>query len=142
MARPGLSIGTLARRTATKVETIRYYERIGVMPPPPRTAGGHRLYDAADVKRLRFVQRSRDLGFSLDAVREMLDLADGGTATCDQVAEIAERHLGAVRARLADLRRMEKTLAETLTRCSGAEVPDCPLMDHLLGEADGDERGG
>jgi DNA-binding transcriptional MerR regulator len=88
-----LSIGDLARKTATKVETIRYYERIGLLPAPARTAGGQRAYAPDHLRRLAFVRRARDLGFTLDQVRTLLDLADQPDHACAAVDEVARIHL-------------------------------------------------
>lgn len=129
-----IAIGELARRSGVNIETIRYYERAGVMPRPPRTAGGHRAYGDADVKRLSFVRRARELGFSLDDVREMLRLVDAGDVTCAQVRELTLRHLDDVRARIADLERMERVLADTAARCAGDATPDCPILETLYEE--------
>jgi MerR family mercuric resistance operon transcriptional regulator len=125
------SIGGLARETGSNVETIRYYERIELLPEPPRTTGGHRLYGLDAVKRLSFIRRCRDLGFSVDEIRELLALVDGGHYTCDEVREVVMRHLGEVRQRLVSLRAMERALGRVAAACSGGEVPDCPFIDTL-----------
>jgi len=127
-----IPIGALSKRTRVNIETIRYYERSGVLPPPPRTQGGHRAYDEDHLKRLNFVRRSRELGFSLDEVRQMLGLVDGGDATCDQVRHMTLEHLADVKAKIADLRRMERTLKDTAARCAGDQTPDCPIIDALF----------
>ncbi|RMF39388.1 MAG: MerR family transcriptional regulator [Alphaproteobacteria bacterium] len=124
----------LARLTGCNLETIRYYERIGVMPEPPRTAANYRAYDETHVARLRFVMRARDLGFSLDEVRDLLALVDGGAQSCAEVRAMASAHLEAVRERIADLRRIETVLAETVSRCSGEDVPECAVIDALAGQ--------
>ena len=121
----------LARRTGCNLETIRYYEKIGMMPDPPRTASGYRVYDDAHVSRLRFILRARELGFSIEQIRGLLDLVDGGTQTCAEVKERTERHLADVRAKIADLKRIEKVLAGTAAQCSGEEVPECPVREAL-----------
>lgn len=121
----------LAQRTGCNLETIRYYEKIGVMPDPPRTASGHRIYDDSHVARLRFILRARELGFAIEQIRGLLDLVDGGTQTCAEVKERTERHLADVRAKIADLRRIEKVLASTAAQCSGDEVPECPVLKAL-----------
>ena len=121
----------LARETGCNLETIRYYENIGVMPDPPRTAAGHRVYDESHVARLRFVMRMRELGFTLEEVRGFLALTDGGTQTCAEVRDRTEAHLVGVRAKIADLQRIERVLAETAAQCSGKDVPDCPVRDAL-----------
>ncbi|MBW6507802.1 MAG: helix-turn-helix domain-containing protein [Rhodobacteraceae bacterium] len=123
--------GELARATGCNLETIRYYEGAGIMPPPARTDAGHRTYDASDVQRLHFVLRARELGFSLEDVRGLLGLGDGALRTCAEVKEKTETHLAEVRAKIADLQRIEAVLSETASRCTGASVPDCAVLDAL-----------
>lgn len=127
----GLRRGELARRCGCNGETIRYYEKVGLLPPPPRTPAGHRSYDSGDLQRLRFILRARELGFSLQEVRDLLQLVDGGRQTCAEVKARTERHLAAVRARIADLQRIERVLAATAARCSGEQVPECPVLEAL-----------
>ncbi|PWE32850.1 MerR family transcriptional regulator [Maritimibacter sp. 55A14] len=127
----GLYRAALARRTGCNLETIRYYEKIGMMPEPPRTEAGYRVYDDRHLERLRFILRARELGFSLDDIRGLLALVDHGTQTCAEVKERTERHLADVREKIADLRRIERVLAETAAQCSGDEVPDCPVLEAL-----------
>ena len=121
----------LARLTGCHIETIRYYENIGIMPDPPRTARNYRTYDETHVARLRFIMRARDLGFGLDEIRDLLELVDRRVGSCAEVQKIALRHLHSVRARIADLRRIEKVLGETVSRCSGDDVPECAVIDAL-----------
>jgi MerR family mercuric resistance operon transcriptional regulator len=123
----------LARRTGCNLETIRYYEKIGMMPDPPRTPAGYRVYDMSHVSRLKFILRARELGFSIEETRGLLDLVDGGDQTCAEVKERTERHLADVRAKIADLRRIERVLSATAARCSGEDVPDCPVLKTLEG---------
>ncbi len=130
-----LSIGGLSRRTGCKVETIRYYERIGLMPSPPRTEGGHRLYGTDAVKRLTFIRRARELGFPLERIRGLLDLVDSRSYSCVEVGEITRMHLEDVRRRIEDLKRLEHVLAETVAKCAGGETPECPVIDALFREA-------
>ena len=131
-----IQIGELARRTGCSVETIRYYERVGVLPRPPRSAGRYRLYDSGDVRRLAFVRRARELGFTLDEVRALLVLSAANTEnTCSEVREVTARHLADVRAKIADLRAMERVLSEAVRRCNAGEVPGCPLIDTLTASA-------
>lgn len=127
----GLQRAKLAQRTGCNLETIRYYEKIGMMPDPPRTASGYRIYDDSHVARLGFILRARELGFAIEQICGLLDLVDGGTQTCAEVKERTERHLADVRAKIADLRRIEKVLASTAAQCSGDEVPECPVLDAL-----------
>lgn len=125
------SIGTLSRRTGCNIETIRYYERIGLMPAPPRTAGGHRSYGGVHERRLNFIRRSRELGFSIEQIRLLLGLVDGGRYTCGEVKSVTDRHLDEVRRKLADLRRLKRTLQEISAACAGGRVPECPIIDSL-----------
>ena len=127
----GLTRGDLARATGCNIETIRYYEKIGLLPDPSRTDAGYRIYSAAHATRLRFILRARELGFSMEDIRGLLGLEDGAAPTCAEVKERTERHLADVHAKIADLRRIESVLAETAGRCSGADVPDCPVLDTI-----------
>ena len=129
---PRLTIGGLSRRTGCNIETIRYYERAGLMPAPPRSRGGHRLYDAGHEKRLVFIRRSRQLGFALDQIRALLGLVDGGDYTCAEVKATTLAHLDAVRGKIADLTRMAAVLDEMAARCDGGEVPACPILEALF----------
>ena len=130
MADTAIPIGELSRRTGCNIETIRYYERIGLMPAPPRR-GRYRSYGAADVGRLGFVRRARELGFTLDEVRALLGLAAGGHASCAEVRNLAASHLKDVRARIADLKRMERVLADSVRACDAGQDPGCPLIEAL-----------
>ena len=133
-----LTIGELSKRTGCIIETIRYYERIGVMPAPPRTAGGHRIYDRDHLKRLNFVRRARALGFTLDQVRGLLALADERETSCAEVEKLARAQLDQVRARIDDLGRMEAVLDEMVAACAGGAVPECPILEALF---DGSDEG-
>ena len=126
-----LPIGELSRLSGVNIETIRYYERIKLIPAPPRTQSGRRLYSATDLRLLAFIRRSRELGFSLDEIRTLLRLGGPGKASCREVREIASRHLGNIRAKLNDLMKLERLLARTIARCSGRTAPDCPMLDIL-----------
>lgn len=125
----------LARLTGCHLETIRYYETIGIMPEPARTGANHRIYDESHVARLRFVMRARALGFSLEEIRELLRLVDGKAGCCADVRAMALRHVASVRARIRDLERIAATLEDTVSRCSGDAVPDCAVIDALAGRA-------
>ncbi len=125
----GFTRGDLARTTGCNIETIRYYEKTGLLPDPPRTGAGYRIYSAAHATRLRFILRARELGFSMEDIRGLTGLGDGAAPTCAEVRERTERHLADVREKIADLRRIETVLAETASRCSGDEVPECPVID-------------
>ena len=129
---PALTIGALSKHTGVNIETIRFYERVGILPKPPRSAGGHRIYSQDQLMRLSFVRRSRELGFSLDEVRGLLQIVDGGRYTCAEVKAITLNHLADVRRKIADLRRLEQTLASVVGRCRGGRVPDCPVIEALF----------
>ncbi len=129
-----VTIGGLSKQTGCNIETIRYYERIGILLKPPRTEGGHRLYDREHIKRLVLVRRSRELGFSLDEIRTLLRLVDGKRYTCREVKAVTERHLEDIKKKLSDLRRLQKTLRDISSQCEGGLVPDCPIIDALFEE--------
>jgi MerR family mercuric resistance operon transcriptional regulator len=127
----GLSSGRIAKLAGVNLETVRYYERIGLMPKPDRTAGGHRSYSTDHARRLSFIRRARDLGFSLDEIRALLALAQPGKSACAGVKRIASAHLQDVRTKMADLARLEHILAKTVERCVGDQSPACPVLDAL-----------
>jgi MerR family transcriptional regulator, mercuric resistance operon regulatory protein len=127
----GLTIGRLAEQTGVNLETVRYYERIGLMPEPGRTEGRHRNYGPEHSRRLSFIRRSRELGFSIGEIRALLALASPGDVSCAKVKEIAEGHLADVRAKLADLGKLEAILAGAVARCTGDAAPACPVLDIL-----------
>jgi MerR family mercuric resistance operon transcriptional regulator len=124
-------IGALSLQSGVNIETVRYYERSGLLPKPARTGGGHRLYRRRDVDRLRFIRRARDLGFSLDEVRRLLDLANQNSRSCRRVHDIAAEHLAEVRTKIADLHRMEGVLDTMVKACARGTMPKCPLLDTL-----------
>ena len=124
-------IGELSRHSGVNIETIRYYERAKMLPPPPRTASGRRVYDSTHLRTLTFIRRSRGLGFSLDEIRALLRLGGPEKASCREVRAIATHHLEDIRAKLADLKKLERLLATTVARCSGRTAPDCPVLDIL-----------
>jgi MerR family mercuric resistance operon transcriptional regulator len=125
-----MTIGELARRSGSNVETIRYYERAGIIPEPPRSPGRYRVYDDDHLKRLLFVRRARELGFTLDRVRKLLELSDRGAPRAE-VRPVAASHLVDVRRRIADLQKMESVLAEALERCECSQEPGCPVIEAL-----------
>ena len=130
-----LTRGMIAKQSGVNIETVRYYERIGLLPAPPRSVGGHRMYDEDMLKRLHFIRRSRELGFTLDEVRGLLQLVDGGGYTCGEVEALTTAHLGEVRRKLADLKRLERVLREMVAGCQGGEVPECPVIEALFRES-------
>jgi MerR family mercuric resistance operon transcriptional regulator len=127
----GLTIGRLSALAGVNIETIRYYERIKILPPPPRSGSGRRIYDQTHLRTLVFIRRSRELGFSLDEIRALIRLGGPAKATCREVREIAAHHLEDIRAKLRDLKKLERLLASTVAKCSGRTAPDCPVLDIL-----------
>ncbi|WP_066209325.1 MULTISPECIES: MerR family transcriptional regulator [Sphingomonadales] len=125
-----MKIGVVSELTGCNIETIRYYERIGLVAAPPRR-GSYRDYGPSDVDRLRFVRRGRELGFSLEEIGTLLDLAPQDGATCETVQTLAEQHLRNVRAKLADLMRIETALAELVAQCGSRPVNCCPVVESL-----------
>ena len=114
----GLSIGELARRTGVHIETIRYFEKVGLLAEPDRTEGGHRVFTDQHVRALSFIKRARELGFTPGEVRAILELGGPEEACCDEVREIAVHHLDQVRRKMADLERLER-LRDKLDSCIG-----------------------
>lgn len=127
-----MKIGALAKAADCKIETIRYYEKIGLIPEPTRTGSGYREYEDGHMRRLVFVRRSRELGFTIEEIRALLDLVDGGDYTCCEVQSLTMAHLESIREKIADLKKLEKTLAKIASQCSGDEVPECPVIDALF----------
>lgn len=128
-----LTRGQLSKATGCNIETIRYYEKSALLPDPPRSTAGYRVYSKVHTARLRFILRARELGFSLDDIRGLLGLDDGAAPSCADVRERTQQHLLDVRAKIADLRRIEKVLASTAAQCTGDQVPACPVLDALRG---------
>jgi Cu(I)-responsive transcriptional regulator len=126
-----MNIGELARATDMKTETIRYYERIGLLPIPPRTKGNYRDYSAAHVSRLSFTRRARALGFSIQQIRELLDLSDQKKQCCEAVDAIAREHLADVKRKLADLSALRRELDALIGQCRHGTIADCRILDAL-----------
>ena len=128
-----IAVGEFSRRTGCNIETIRYYERIGLLPKPRREEGGRfRRYDRDDVARLRFIRRARQLGFTLDEVRALLRGALGdGEDVRTEARGIAAAHVAGIRAKIADLQAMERVLTDAICECDGGQRPRCPLMEVL-----------
>ncbi len=125
------SIGDLAKVTSTKVETIRYYEQIALLPKPQRTAGNYRSYDASHLARLSFIRRARDLGFSLEQVRNLLSLSDQKDRSCEGIDAIAREHLAEVDRKIADLTALRQELGSLIRQCKRGTVADCRIIDAL-----------
>jgi len=125
------SIGDLARETGAKVQTIRYYETIGLLPPAVRTAGNQRRYRDAHMARLAFIRHGRELGFSLDAIRGLLSLSDHPDQPCDQAHDLAKAHLDAVENRIASLQALRDELGAMVRRCKRGRLGDCKVIEVL-----------
>ena len=123
--------GVLARRSGVNAETIRYYEKIMLLPMPDRNLGGYRVYTEDDYQRLCFIRRCRNIGFSLGEIRGLLALVDGDRVSCEQVKRMADDHLIGIARKIADLKKMQQTLRELSSGCSGDDVLGCPIIDAL-----------
>ena len=129
------SVGDLATACGCKVETVRYYEKTGLLPNPPRTMGGHRVYSLEHLKRLVFIRRSRDLGFTIAQISELLRFIDEPDHNCGEVKAMAMLHARTVQKKINDLQRLQKALNDMAVRCKGRNytVEDCPIIDALFG---------
>jgi len=135
-----IAIGALSKHTGTNIETVRYYERVGLLPAPARSSGGYRLYGTDHLKRLNFIRRARALGFSLAEVRKLLTLADQRRRPCADVRIVAAAHLQDVKAKIADLRQMQRVLKDTVARCEAGTGSHCPMIDALYTDAEAAAR--
>lgn len=126
-----MKIGELARVTDTKVETIRYYESIDLLGSSSRSEGNYRLYEPEAVARLSFIRRARSLGFSIEEVRQLLEMADDDSRSCSAVDVLARRHLQAVDQKLADLKALRRGLHDIIGKCSNGTVADCQIIEAL-----------
>ena len=126
-----LKRGDVARQLDCHIETVRYYEGIGLIEPPQRTQSGHRVYGVDDVARLRFVLRLRELGFPLEDVRALLATVKTGDYACADIAAIAEQQLTEIRRKIDDLRRLERTLLRMTQQCHRGSTPDCAIIEAL-----------
>ncbi|QEA37669.1 helix-turn-helix domain-containing protein [Pistricoccus aurantiacus] len=140
-----IGIGDLARHSGCKPETVRYYERIGLLPKATRSEGGQRRYDARAVRRLTFIRHARDFGFSIEAVRELLKMADHPEMPCDEVDALAKHHLAEVESRLQRLKALRDELKRMVTQCEGGRVESCHIIevlsDHRLCHQRGEHGG-
>lgn len=126
------TIGALSKHTGVKIETIRYYEKSGIMPNPPRSSGGFRMYREAHLNRLTFIRRCRQLGFSMADIEGLLGLVDNRDYTCGEVRTTTLEHADMVAEKIRDLKRLENTLRRIASQCTGDDVPECPIIDALL----------
>lgn len=128
----GLSVGKLARAAGVNVETVRYYERIGILPKPERRESGYRIYGEEDVHRLRFIKHAQQLGFSLKEIKELLELRVQPKSNCEEVRRQTEQKLKNVRQKIEDLQRIERALGELITACQHRQTTDeCPILAAL-----------
>lgn len=126
-----ITIGELARTAGMTPRAIRHYERLGLIQVPIRTDSNYRLFDSDSVERARFIAKSRSLGFSIPEIADLLRAMDDPEHTCAQVAELTQAHLDLVDAKLQTLVEMRRTLAKTLSRCTGKDVPECAVLEFL-----------
>ena len=133
-----LTRGEVAERSGIGFETVRYYEERGLIPKPPRSSAGYRLYDERYVRRLRFIGRAQELGFTLSEIQELLELRGGAETTCSQIKEMAADKREAVEAKMQDLERIRDALDRLSEACEGGDAPtsDCPLLEVMEGKAD------
>jgi MerR family transcriptional regulator, mercuric resistance operon regulatory protein len=128
----GYSIGEIARQTSVNIETIRYYERIGIMPEPDRLANGYRQFSHDHLKRLSFVKKCRELGFTLKEVHTMLMMVDSDNLSCGEIHEMTTGHLDAIEQRIRRLRKLKGVLSKMADQCTQGNVPECPVIDALF----------
>lgn len=126
------SRGVLAQRAGCNAETVRYYEKVGIMPEPARTDAGHRIYTLPDQRRLMLILRLRNLGFSIEELREVLLLIDSDTITCGEVEAITLDHIDVIKSKIRDLRKILKALQELIKKCDGGDTPDCGALTELF----------
>jgi DNA-binding transcriptional MerR regulator len=135
-----MTIGRLSERTGCKVQTVRYYEQIGLLPAPARSAGNQRLYGREHLQRVGFIRHCRELGFPLDTVRDLLALCDQPERSCAQVDKIARAHLQLVQAKISRLTSMQAELERMITECEGGRIADCRIVEALGERAHEAER--
>lgn len=128
----GYAIGEMSKRTGVNIETIRYYERIELMPKPDRTPSGNRQYNHDHLKRLSFIKTSRELGFSINEIRALLEMVDQQNLSCGVVHGLTIGHLDSVREKIKGLRKLEDALELMAAECSQGDVPDCPIIETLF----------
>jgi MerR family mercuric resistance operon transcriptional regulator len=147
MAR-GVQIGKVARATGLSVDTIRFYEKEGLLREPERTEGGFRLYSAPDIEQLYFIHKAQELGFSLAEIRELLLVQDERTEACTHVRDLIQSRLGAVRGKIEDLKRLERHLTQALRKCedalgggkAGPSHEHCPVLEEIARSKNGEEN--
>ncbi len=126
-----LKRGELAKRTGCHLESIRYYENAGLMPEPARTDAGHRIYDGEGERRLKFILRARELGFTVEELKGLLKLVDGDSQSCGEVYDMTQAHIASIQNKIADLKKLKKTLSRISMGCARGDAPECPIIDAL-----------
>ena len=130
------AIGEMSRHTGVKIETVRYYEKIGLIPKPNRSEGGNRLYNDVQLQRLFFIKRCREIGFSQSEIRTLLSMVDQENVTCAEVHSVTTAHVADIRQKIKDLRKLEKVLTKMANECSRGDVPECPIIEALFDSKD------
>lgn len=125
-------IGEMSRQTGVNIETVRYYERIGMMPKPNRSEGGNRLYNTEQLQRLFFIKRCREIGFHLSEIKILLSMVDNTEVTCSEVHDITIKHIADVKRKIKDLRKLEKVLTKMASECNQGNIPECPIIETLF----------
>ena len=127
-----IGIGEMSRQTGGGIETIRYFEKIGMMPPPGRSEGGNRQYNNDHLQRLFFLNRCRQIGFSQNEIKALLLMVDAKDITCSEVHNITVEHIRDIKKKIRDLRKLEKVLTKMANECSRGDIPDCPIIETLF----------
>jgi MerR family mercuric resistance operon transcriptional regulator len=125
------AIGGVSRATGVNIETIRYYERIGLLSQPIRNNARHRRYSSEHQQRLSFIRRARELGFSIEEIKALLGLAGGHNRSCAEIKAITQAHLGGIRQKIRDLKKLDKILADLAARCGDGKAPTCPILEAI-----------
>ena len=127
-----MGIGEMSRQTGVGIETIRYFEKIGMMPAPGRSEGGNRQYTNDHLQRLFFINRSRQIGFSQSEIKTLLSMVDAKDVTCAEVHSITVEHIRDIKQKIRDLRKLEKVLTQMANECSRGDIPECPIIETLF----------
>jgi len=132
-AKPSLlGIGEMSRQTGVGIETIRYFEKIGMMPAPERSEGGNRRYNTEHLQRLFFINRCRQIGFNQSEIKALLSMVDVKGVTCAEVHSITIEHIADIKKKIRDLRKLEKVLTQMANECSRGDIPECPIIETLF----------
>ena len=131
-----IGIGEMSRQTGVGIETIRYFEKISMMPAPGRSEGGNRRYTNVHLQRLFFINRCRQIGFSQSEIKALLSMVDAKDVTCAEVHSITTEHIADIRNKIRDLQNLEKVLTQMAKECSRGDIPDCPIIETLFSAQD------